>query len=445
MPRPSLATPDQLLSAVARAGVADGATLAAQLGVSRKVLNTLVQRAGDRLCRAGHTSRMRYARTREIEGVGVSAPVFVIDEQGRAGPARTLWMLANGGHWLVDADARAYVDFAGLPPFAADMAPQGFLGRGFARRYPELQLPGRAEDWSNDQVLLALARRGEDCVGDVILGTESLDRWLAQVHEPVPADEYPELARRAVAGQGGSSAGGEHPKFAAFTGDFHVLVKFAGDEDSLAARRWRDLLLCEHLALEAISRAGIPASRSTIRDRRGMRFLEVERFDRAGLRGRRGVLSLNAIDNEHYGTARDDWTGAAERLLADGRISADDARRIRWLDVFGQLTGNDDRHYGNLSFFTSEDGTLRLAPAYDMLPMLLRPVETQIVERAFDPRAPTRVTLDVWGDASQHARVYWETLATHEELSQSVRAFATRSLEALERRISAIAPSLPSR
>jgi hypothetical protein len=113
------------------------------------------------------------------------------------------------------------------------------------------------------------------------------------------------------------------------------------------------------------------------------------------------MLSPRVIGNEYIG--REDvrtWAKAAQHLAAEGRLSAEDARTIRWLDVFGQLIANTDQHFGNLSFFVDDVGRLQLAPVYDMLPMLFAPVETEIIGRAFSPSPPTAATLDVWPSLS---------------------------------------------
>jgi hypothetical protein len=339
-------------------------------------------------------------------------------------------LLAGGGHWLEAPDGTGE-RFVGLPPFAADMSPQGYVGRTFSARFPELDLPPRLPYWSDDQRLLALARRGEDCVGNLILGKESLDRWLASAPAPVERSAYPELARRSAIDQPGSSAGGEQPKFLTASEGRHVLVKFAGD-DGAAAHRWRDLLACESLALETVRAAGLEAAEARWFDEGGFRFLEVERFDRLGARGRRGVLSLGALDAE-YGGSGGSWTRIASKLLEVGRLGPEDARRIRWLDVFGNLIGNTDRHPGNLSVFFELDGDVpRLAPVYDMLPMVFAPSETTLVERPFTPMPPTADTLDVWADAAHHAQGFWTRLVECTALSDGLRELARRGRSTLE-------------
>jgi hypothetical protein len=358
-----------------------------------------------------------------------------------------LHLLTNGHHWLVREDG-AGRRFEGLPPFAADMSPQGYIGRSFTQRHSELGLPPSILHWSDDHRLIALARRGEDCTGDLILGEESLNRFLAETPQPVHRGDYPELAHHSMMGQPGSSAGGEQPKFATYSEGRHVLVKFAGGDEGAAARRWVDLLACEHFALEAVRAAGIPSASSSLIDAEGYRFLEVERFDRIGQRGRRSLVSLGAIDDEYFGH-RDNWTSAARRLLDAKFIDAEDAGRMRWLDTFGQLIGNTDRHFGNLSFFVEDTGSfvqdlvkLRLAPLYDMLPMVFAPKGTTVVESRFEPRPPTANNLDVWHHAARCAVAYWKRLVDVAELSDGFRALCVHCRDEVEKLLASRTPAM---
>jgi hypothetical protein len=430
-----MASVEQLLSVLGRQATMRAGELALLLGVSQPTLSRLITAAGDRVLQMGRGRATHYARTRVLPELGTRLPIHRVDEAGLVRPHGVLHLLAAGRHWLEPKEGEVEL-FEGLPPFAADMSPQGYVGRSFTARYPELALPARITDWSDDHRLIALARRGEDCVGDLILGDESLDRFLAEEPRPAHRDSYPELARASLAGQPGSSAGGEQPKFLTYADGRHVLVKFAGGDDGATARRWKDLLACEHLALEAVRAAGVPAASASTLDLGDYRFLEVERFDRVGVRGRRALLSLGAIDDEYFGH-RDTWTRAARRMAEARLISEEDARRIRWLDTFGQLTGNTDRHFGNLSFFVEGPKQYRLAPVYDMLPMMFAPVGTSVIERTFEPRPPTAETLDVWSDAARHAVEYWARLAREPLLSGELREHCARcgdAVSALARR-----------
>ncbi len=435
-----MASMEQVLSVLGRLDKARASELAQQMGISQPTVSRLLIAAGDRVCRMGAGRATQYALTRSVFTLGTRLMVHRVDEQGAVHKHGTLHLLARGHHWLqLEAGPGAF--FEGLPPFAADMSPQGYLGRSFTTRYPELvELPHRITDWNDDHRLLALALRGEDCTGDLILGDESLNRFLARQPQPVQPSDYPELARSSMSGQPGSSAGGEHPKFATYAEGRHVLVKFSGEDESAASRRWRDLLVCEHLALEAVRAAGLPTATARSLFIEGRRFLEVERFDRVGRRGRRALLSLGAIDDEYFGH-RDNWTKAAQRLLAARRIDAEDARRIRWLDAFGQLIGNTDRHFGNISFFVEDNDRFRLAPTYDMLPMVFAPVGADVIERSFEPAPPTADTLDVWPDAARRALIYWSQLAESADLSTGFRERCLRCREAVAQLLSQVTPA----
>jgi len=426
---------ERLLGYLRRRGLSCGEEIQRELGISQPVMSRLMREAGSRVCRFGRSVATRYALPREIAGLGRHSPVFRVDERGRPNQYGVLHFLAGGGCWLERAagDGQA---FPGLPPFVEDMRPQGYMGRGFPARYPELRLPGRIRDWSDDHLLIALAMRGEDCVGDLIIGEESLNRFLAGQPRPYTRADYPELATGALAGQPGSSAGGEHPKFAVESGGRHVLVKFAGG-DGAAADRWRDLLVCEHLALEVMGEAGVPVPHSEWFDIDGSRYLEVDRFDRVGRQGRRGVISLFAINCHYLGDDFDDWSRAGRRILDEPSLSidAEHADRMVWLDTFGDLIGNTDRHFGNFCFFADEARRLVLTPTtvYDMLPMLFAPSDANLVERQFAPRPPTALNLHLWHEVANHALKYWSRLCEESSLSVGFRRISTGCRDTLAR------------
>jgi hypothetical protein len=418
-----------LLDELARTRATPAAALQTALGISAPTLSRLVARAGDGVCRMGRGRATRYARTRSLEGLGRRVPVFRIGETGGAAPAGTLHLLWEGEHFWEWPGGGQH--FTGLPPALADMAPQGYLGHGFSPRFPELHLPLRVDDWSDDHRLVALARRGEDCVGDLVVGDESFARFLAWSPPEVDRRDYPALAERSATELPGSSAGGERPKFGAFAGGRHLLVKFAPGSASGSARRWRDLLWCEWKALQIVAEAGVAAAPAESVDVAGWRFLEVERFDRVGVRGRRPVLTLGALDDEYFGK-RDDWTAASTRLARPPfSLPREDARRLRWLDTFGQLIGNTDRHFGNIALFVAASGAVRLAPAYDMLPMILAPSGETVVTRPFQPAPPGGDTLEVWPDAARWAVRYWGEVQENDALEAEVRAFAGRAHDAV--------------
>lgn len=414
-----------LYAYLAGRGAVPAAELRQALGISPATLSRLVAKDAGRVVRLGKGRGIRYALLRAPRELPSRLPLYRVDTQGRAEHAGELVLLRNGSTWVRLAADTGHVH-EGLPPVIADMTPAGYLGRRFPDRYPELGLPHRLEDWNEDHCLLAVARRGEDCPGDLVIGEESLQRFFDRVSEPLDVADYPQLAEAAARGGAGSSPGGEFPKFTAFTEGRHVLVKFTPGDGSPSDIRWRDLLVCEALALDVLAEHGVAAARARIVDVGARRYLEVERFDRAGERGRRGVLTLGPLDGDLFGQ-RDTWSGSAERLAAARLLPAGDARTIRLLDAFGSYIANTDRHLGNISFFA--DGlearpALQLAPVYDMLPMAFAPNAGSVPELIAPRVSPRPKWLDVWEQVAGLARDYWRRVSEDERIGESFRKAA---------------------
>ena len=169
------------------------------------------------------------------------------------------------------------------------------------------------------------------------------------------------------------------------------------------------------------------APRADTSDRFDFVSLESERFDRVGERGRLGVLSLAAVHDD----PADRWARAAVVLRDTGRLPADDARRLRWLDAFGALIGNTDRHQYNVVFFT-EGSTLRLAPAFDQVSMFYAPAsDGQVPSRDLAPAYATADTLDVWEDARMATREFWLRGSDDGRVSDDVRRVCAGNARAL--------------
>lgn len=416
-----------LTTFLAGRGTVTAAELRAALSISPATLSRLAAAEAGEILVLGRGRATRYALPRAVAGLPARIPVYRVDEQGQATTVAELAPLQDGGSWLDPAQGTGHAH-AGLPPVIHDMAPAGYLGRRFAARYPDLGLPSRTQDWNDDQRLVAVARRGADCPGDLILGEESLERFLAWQPVEVAQDDYPRLATESATGGAGSSAAGEQPKFSAFRNQQAYFVKFTPGDGSPSDLRWRDLLACEALALKILNAHGISAVTADVVDQGTQRFLEVLRFDRTGQRGRRGVLTLGSLDDELFGK-RDSWSEAAARLHAARLLSASDARRVRLLEAFSILIANGDRHFGNISFFG--DGlqsrpALQLAPAYDLLPMDAAPqagVVPDLPEKLPGPRAKL---LDVWPEAVALAKEFWRQVTEDMRVSTAFRSMAAR-------------------
>lgn len=435
---------DLSLQAALSAASASGAQLRQQLDISQPTLSRMVDSARGDIAVLGRGRATRYALYRSIRDLPPETPVHRISAHGDARRIGTMVTIRPDRFWYEDLEQpRASAEFSSLPWFMTDMRPQGYLGRLFPRTYADLALPDRVDDWNEDQALYAIARRGEDAVGNLIVGEESLARWIGSRPEGhlVGAEErlqrYRELADMAVAGRAtASSAAGDQPKFTAALGASrtetrHVLVKFSGILDTAAARRWADLLLAEHLAAVVLAEHGHAAARSTFLNDGRRAYLEMERFDRVGARGRLGLVSIGALDDEFVGERRG-WSESAAALLRARIISAGDARELRWLSAFGALIGNTDMHLGNASFLTEGRRVLRLAPAYDMLPMLFAPVRDEVPAREFTRPEPRPGHADQWLSALVAARAYWQRVADDERTSDEFRALARAAAHELD-------------
>ena len=451
-----------LRAALAVQAPATAAGLAAALGVSVPTLHRLLQRLPPQdWLAAGKARRARYALRRALPGRRSGAadlPVHVVDSTGHARPLAPLaalqgggcWMPLDGSGWPVPAESRDGW-WPGLPYPLYDMRPQGYMGHLFARaEHAALGVPSNPQDWSDDDVLLALSLRGADTSGHWIVGDEAHAHWQAQrlsQSAPLASTDtpaaYAHLAEQAVAqGVPGSSAAGEFPKFAARrslpdgeTSDTpHVLVKFSGAGDSPTVRRWADLLVCEHLALRHAARLpGVQAARTRVLRHAGRTFLESERFDRHGEHGRSPLCSLEVANAALLGEPSRDWALLATRLVRASLLGDEDAAAIARLWWFGRLIANTDMHQGNLAF-RPVGGRLALAPTYDMLPMLHAPLPGgEVPPRSVEPPPlPPPAQRAAWHAASDAALPFWHAAAQDERISPEFRTVCAHHAQQLE-------------
>jgi hypothetical protein len=337
----------------------------------------------------------------------------------------------------------------GLPFFLTDLRPQGYLGRATARRLPgSLGLPLDPREWSDDQTLFYLREWGDDLPGNLTLGDGPTGRALnACPSDPITpetrATRYPELAAQANAGEPvGSSVEGEQPKFTAWlrlpneSWVSSVLVKFTDRLDTPTGRRWADLLAAEAVALDVLtwaSRGGAEANHPQTFDFADRRFYELPRFDRVGSHGRRGVVSLRALHDAGFsGGDTNDWAVAAAGLRERGWIGESDLRAVRLRRLFGRLIGNTDMHFGNLAFFLEPELPLRLAPTYDMLPMLWAPRPGDATPAPeFAPLAPMPAELELWPEAATMAERFWSLVEADARVSEVFRPHAVAALRAV--------------
>lgn len=440
----------QAIEALLRAGPRTAAELGAALGISQPTVSRALAGLREGVVRIGHARSARYALASPLGRAGSHWPLYRLTADGRPDPLGELHRLQGGGWFLQPSRPLPlflHGEFADglypdLPWFLDDLRPQGFLGRAFVHRYAtELEAPGDLTRWQADDVVAALLRRGNDLPGDLVLGESALEQALldtlqdhpdAIVQPDLREFFYPQLAIQAEAGEVvGSSAGGEQPKFTAqlqqTAGDrTSVIVKFARrDPDNATSARWVNLLACEHLAAEVLSKHGIAAAATELIDSDGWRFLQSTRFDRTVQRGRVGVVSMRALDAAYVGSDPSDWSASAKALRRESLIDDEDVERIQRLQWFGRFIGNTDMHFGNLSFRADPDRLLvSLAPVYDMLPMHYRPGAGGTVrDRPYDLPLPVK-NLDIWQWAANAALVLWERAANDARIDPAFRGIA---------------------
>lgn len=438
-------------------GRSDAVTLASALGVSVPSIHRMVRERGHEIVRVGTTKSARYVLRRALRGQVAPIPVYAIDIKGRGRELALMDIVAPQGSildvksmgWPTPSGNHSWWD--GMPYPMQDMRPQGFLGRNFAKQIShDFGVSENPEEWSDDDIIYILAVKGHDSPGNLIIGVAAYRAYLGTLTQPVDyitdatlPDRYAELATIATQhGGGGSSAGGEFPKFTAIRKlsdalTSHVIVKFSGADESASVRRWSDLLVCENLALEVLRHYKLPAALSRIIQAHGRTFLEVERFDRVGDFGRVAVASLASLDSAFIGMGNGSWVEVATRLAKEEVLPDALIERIRILHWFGRLIANSDMHFGNLSFLLAPD--VNLAPAYDMLPMLYAPLAGgEVPQRQFEIKLAMPDEQAAWDIALNMAVTFWDMASQDHRITAGFRAICLENqamLNALRERL----------
>ena len=423
-----------------RQGLASAGELIAALKISQPTLSRKINSATN-ILKIGKGKATRYALLREVGGKS-SFPIYRIDEYGKASHAATLYPVWPGDNCAVENRDGDWQNFDGMPWYLLDMRPQGFIGRLWGRQIAEmLRLPEDIRLWTEKHTLLALSQWGDAMVGSLLVGEGSYRRLFEKepdfrVSLRDKTETYQNLAVLSLSGeQVGSSAGGEQPKFGCLTEhpekDYaHVLVKFSLGSENDNAERWADLLQAESLALEVLRARHFPASAAqVVFGDAGEIFLEVERFDRVGLHGRRGMISLEAVSAEFLGSRMTNWVDSAKELRQQKMINQACFGRICQLYAFGKLIANSDMHAGNLSFISPEQFPLELAPAYDMLPMAFAPGSSGNMRQNIpEIKLDTRLDRASWLLAQEWAIEFWRAVIACDTISEAFRGLARQML-----------------
>ncbi|MDO9582315.1 MAG: type II toxin-antitoxin system HipA family toxin YjjJ [Desulfomicrobium sp.] len=405
-------------------------------GLSQAAVSRQLQRLKHCVITIRYGRTPQYVMTRNAFGGNDRLPLAMVDACGDAVLVAHIRPLVTGGFYVEpsgemssplqgDRGDGLYDD---LPYFLQDMGPQGFIGRQIAKelhaRFPEF--PSDPKWWTTDHIGRFLISNGDDLPGNFKIGEQAL---LRVRRNPVPVEdaEYPRMAEKAMHGEvPGSSAGGEQPKFTAFSAKStsHVIVKFSPPGDTEISRRWRDILITEHHAAMALRSQGIPAAVTRLLEARERLFLESQRFDRSGQHGRMSMISLASIDAEFVGSGSN-WPRVMKALAERELVSPKQVHDAEFLWCFGKLIHNTDMHLGNLSL-AMDSNAFRLLPAYDMCSMGFAPRGGgEVLPYAFAPQHPKRLVIDdeMYGAARRLALEFWNSVAQDPRISEEFREF----------------------
>ena len=106
---------------------------------------------------------------------------------------------------------------------------------------------------------------------------------------------------------------------------------------------------------------------------------------------------------------------------------------LRWLSVFSSLIGNNDQHFGNVSLIMVEGSKrLTLAPAYDVLPMVYRPLDGSAPTRPFTPPAAIPGAPAEWPSALDCAKQFWERTKGEARISADFRLICAENYHVVQ-------------
>lgn len=420
-------------------GPATSREIQAATGLNQSAVARKLRSLGGTVIKLQNGRSPRYAVTRNAFGGNDKLPLSIVDAHGNTVLAAYVRPLAHGGFFVEPATGMPplllgesgnglYDD---LPYFLLDLSPQGFLGRKVAEEMASQadDFPSDPRHWNASHIGRYLVSNGDDLPGNFKFGEQALLR-VRHKPTPVPDENYPALANSVMSGIiPGSSAGGEQPKFTAFSErrSAHVIVKFSPRGDNDVARRWRDILITEYHAIEAIHGENFPAAETRLIEMNDRLFLESMRFDRSGEYGRMPMISLQSIDAEFTGLGSS-WPHVFDALHRKNLVSWQHVYDTEFLWCFGRMINNTDMHLGNLSL-AIEGNVFRLLPVYDMCSMGFAPKSGgEVPPYDFVAPSPKRVNIDekTFFYIKKMARDFWERVGGDKRISGEFREFLGR-------------------
>ena len=419
-------------------GPATSREIQAATGLTQTAVSRQLRRMSTSIIKFKEGRSPQYAITRNAFGGDDRLPLYMVDARGNNTAVAYIRPLAHGGYFVepltgmpsVLLGERKNGLYNSLPYFLFDLAPQGFLGRQIAAEMATHSddFPADPRLWTEEHIGRYLVSNGDDLPGNFKFGEQAHLR-VRRKPIPVTAEDYPELAEDVMNGIiPGSSAGGEQPKFTAYCGErsAHVIVKFSPKGNDPVALRWRDILITEFHATEAIRAKSLPAAETKLIDKGGRLFLESQRFDREGEYGRTSMISLQHIGAEFSGEGHG-WHRTMKKLCDIGLSNEQHWHDATFLWVFGLLINNTDMHQGNLSM-SIDGGVFRILPVYDMCSMGFAPKAGDVRPYNFvPPNIDVLNGLDAMKeslpDVKEMARDFWDRVACDNRISDEFKSF----------------------
>jgi serine/threonine-protein kinase HipA len=182
---------------------------------------------------------------------------------------------------------------------------------------------------------------------------------MADVIRKVLADEpVSEIQRRLI--RPGVSLGGARPKSVVAIDGEAWLVKFSEGEDM-------DTQLIEHATMTLAASCGIHAAPTQVFKAGAAHAVAIKRFDRQGkhrIHAQSAFVALRAAGEE---LGYPQLAQLLRRHASPGLIREMQHELFRRM-VFNILVDNTDDHEKNHALLRADDGTYRLAPAFDVVP-----------------------------------------------------------------------------
>lgn len=446
-----MAAEKSLLELLENAGPLSAQDAALHLRVSKTTLARRAKAAGEQIVKLGRGQYLRYALPLAGYDGRAQWPLYWIDESGEAKQFAVATLVKPNALHCYGARINEIASDT-LPWFLMPLTLRGFLGRA-----SQTKLGAIAKDWTNELERWSLRKRAFaaqsnaiDPAGAILLGDDALDAWRSRETPALASDELPSLLKRydqlaALALHGkvlGSVTDGVQPKFSVRLKDGaggvrEVLVKFSPALSTPFGVRWNDLLRAESHASEVLRNNGFSVSITRVLSSGTRTYFESSRMDRVGARGRRHVLPLSALHSRFVGGLQRNWVASIEHLADKKHIARAELATARTLFAFGQLIGNTDMHFGNLSLVAANAEAIArkrfsLAPAYDMLPMRFAPgMHDEFVYAPFEATILGGIPKTIVARAHSLAREFWHANAQDEAVSKDWREFSQSKIKTL--------------